>query len=175
MGAKYVKVMSCLPSSLTILGPKWVEARDRIAREREEQRTRERSAGWGEPQSPDFPPAPTEGAGRHYVAYPSSNRTSPKASPRPSPISKADRILGRSPNDYSDGSVSLHTLKSRSGDPYEVSSDEEEVENRVLDKKAIGGWQHKVGVVTNTLLGNTLARQKDDVRGWDGQDDGGVD
>lgn len=90
-------------------------------------------------------------------------------------MSKADRILGRSPNDYSDVSVSMKTLNSRGEHPYEISSDEEEAENRVLDKKAMGGWQHRVGVVTNTLLGNTLARQKDDVRGWDGQDDGGVD
>lgn len=161
---------------LHFIGPKWVEARDRIAREREEQRTRERSAGWGEPLSPDFPPpAPTEGAGRHYVAYPSSNRSTPKPSPKRSPISKADRILGRSPNDYSDVSVSMQTLNSRGEDPYEVSSDEDVAENRVLDKKAVGGWQQRVGVVTNTLLGNTLARQKDDVRGWDGHDDGGVD
>ncbi|KAH8599996.1 DHHC palmitoyltransferase-domain-containing protein [Bisporella sp. PMI_857] len=149
--------------------PKWIEARDRIAREREEQRTRERSAGWGEPQSPDFPPPPPEGAGRHYIAYPSN------PSGRPSPISKADRILGRSPNEYSDTSVSMQTLQPRDDDFYDMSSDEDEAEQRVLDKKAVGGWPQRVGVVTNTLLGNTLARQKDDVRGWDGQDDGGVD
>ncbi|KAG9242098.1 DHHC palmitoyltransferase-domain-containing protein [Calycina marina] len=154
--------------------PKWVEARDCIAREREEQRIRERSAGWGEPTSPDFPLAPIEGAGRHYIAYPDG--PTPKVSPSHSPISKADRILGRSPNDYADDvSVSMQILNPRSGDQYELSSDEEEPENRVLDKKAIGGWQQRVGVVTSTLLGNTLAREKEDVRGWDGHDDGGVD
>ena len=31
------------------------------------------------------------------------------------------------------------------------------------------------GNVAVALLGNTIARQKDDVRGWDGIDDGGVD
>jgi palmitoyltransferase len=56
-------------------------------------------------------------------------------------------------------------------DPYDVSSDEDEVERKVLDRKAASGWPRQVGVVTNTLLGNTLARQKDDVRGWDGIDD----
>jgi hypothetical protein len=146
--------------------PKWLEARARIAREREEQRERERSAGWGEPPSPKFPAAQPEGAGRHYVSYP---RSSP---------SKADRILGRTPDDeYGDNSVSLHTLKPHSEDDYELSSDEEEDVRRVGDRKPMGWPQQvqRVGIVANTLLGNTLARQKDDVKGWDGLDDGGVD
>lgn len=141
-----------------------MEARDRIAREREEQRTRERSAGWGEPEVPEFPPVPQPGAGRHYVAYPSR--------PSPSP-SKADRILGRSPNQYSDTSVSMQNLQPRDEDHYDTSSDEDDPVQRVIDKKSV--WPQRVGMVTNTLLGNTLARQKDDVRGWDGMDDGGVD
>lgn len=151
--------------------PKWLEARDRIAREREEQRLRERNAGWGGDESaPAIPVPQSDGAGRHYVAYPTRS------------TSKADRILGRSPNQHADeeaGSValSMHTLRSRDmEEDYEISSDEDRAEQRALDRKAdrnaAGGWPHKVGIVTNTLLGNTLARQKDDVRGWDGQDDG---
>ena len=153
--------------------PKWIVARDRIAAEREEQRLRERNAGWGaEPASPQFAPPSQDGAGRHYVAYP--NRSP----------SKADRILGRAPNQYQDetisrSAVSMQTLHPRGGsdgDPYDNSSDEDEADQKILDRKAdrnaIGGWPHRVGVVTNTLLGNTLARQKDDVRGWDGVDDG---
>lgn len=71
----------------------------------------------------------------------------------------------------------MHTLRSRDDDDeYEISSDEDAAEQRALDRKAdrtvAGGWPHKVGIVTNTLLGNTLARQKDDVRGFDGQDEG---
>ena len=75
----------------------------------------------------------------------------------------------------------MRTLRSRdvddlSEDDYEISSDEDQAEQRALDRKSdgnvAGGWPHKVGIVTNTLLGNTLARQKDGVRGWDGQDDG---
>lgn len=148
--------------------PKWMEARDRIAREREEQRQRELAAGWGEPQPPAFPVKKQDGAGRHYVgSYPSR------------PMSKADRILGRNPDDYADGEtrsndVSMRTLRPRKDlDVDEISSDEEdEAERKALDRKAAVGWPQKVGVVTNTLLGNTIARQKDDVRGWDGQDDG---
>jgi len=140
---------------------KWLEARERIASEREAQRLREQAAGWGgnAPYEADIP-TPNAGAGRHYV----------RAS------SKADRILGRNPDDYADGGVSMDNLRPRdSADPYEISSDEDEVERRALDRKATVGWPKRVGVVTNTLLGNTLARQKDDVRGWDGIDEGGVD
>ncbi|TAQ85423.1 hypothetical protein B7494_g6241 [Chlorociboria aeruginascens] len=143
--------------------PKWMAARDAIAREREEQRSRERAAGWGTEPAPRMPPR-EEGAGRHYVSY-------PKRSP-----SKADRILGRTPDQFSDEStrrnsnVSMHTLNPRD-DEY-PSSDEDEAERRVLDRKAAAGWPQKVGVMTNSLLGNTIARRKDDIRGWDGQDDG---
>ena len=136
--------------------PKWLAARERIASEREEQRAREHAAGWG-PAPELSPPIRSEGAARQYVAYPRSS-------------SKADRVLGRSPNEYADrtSEVSMETLRPR--DEYETSSDEDEAE-RALDRKP-HGWPQKVGVVTNALLGNTIARHKDDVRGWDGQDDG---
>jgi ribosomal protein L40E len=149
--------------------PKWMEARTRIANEREAQRERERNAGWGEDLPSEVPP-PQEGAGRHYVTF--------SRSP-----SKADRILGRTPDESFSGSaptyrdsVSMQNLRPRTAeldeDQYEISSDEDEADRRALDRKATDGWPRRVGVVTNTLLGNTLARQKDDVRGWDGQDDG---
>jgi len=160
--------------------PKWMEARERIARERDAQRQRELAAGWGEPQPPVFPAKKEDGAGRHYVgSYPT--RTTSKADKvLGRPTSKADRILGRDPEEFADepdartNNVSMQTLKPRKEpDPYEISSDEDEAEQKALDRKAAVGWPQKVGVVTNTLLGNTLARQKDtDVRGWDGQDDG---
>lgn len=93
--------------------PKWLAARDRIARDREEQRQRERAAGWGfEPESPAvsaFSQAPSQPqkyqpshpqaqpsiAARHYLGTPSANgdRRAP---------SKADRVLGRDPNLYAD-------------------------------------------------------------------------
>lgn len=144
--------------------PKWLEARERIARDRQAQRSREQAAGWGgEPEPHLSAPRPT-GAGRHYANSPLSRSPS-----------KADRILGRSPNEYTDqeNAVSLQNMKRKPvDDPYDVSSDEEEAERKMLDRKATHGWPKRVGVVTNAMLGNTLARHKDDVRGWDGQDEG---
>lgn len=149
--------------------PKWLAARSRMASEREAQRQREVNAGWGEEIPTEVPPRPT-GAGRHYVSYPQSSP-------------KADRILGRTPNDSFPGSqdadsqeaFSMRTLRSQPrADPYEVSTDEEEgddTDQPAVDWKAATQWPQKVGVVTNSLLGNTLARQKDNIRGWDGHDD----
>jgi palmitoyltransferase len=97
--------------------PLWLEARDRIARERQEQVDRERAAGWGgeaagPPSAAAGPVVRAEGAGRHYLqptqqqqpylingagnrspSVPGSGRRTP---------SKADRILGRDPNMYAD-------------------------------------------------------------------------
>ncbi len=106
--------------------PKWIEARDRLARERHEQRERERMAGWGADdtpvQTPTWPPqgegqnqAQPAGAGRHYLqpqqstkasTNPGGNSSRPAANTgssigRKTP-SKADRILGRDPNLYAD-------------------------------------------------------------------------
>ncbi|TVY13344.1 Palmitoyltransferase PFA3 [Lachnellula arida] len=160
--------------------PKWIEARDRIARERDTQRQREAAAGWGEPQSPLFP-VKQDGAARHYVRSYPAGRTTKADKVLGRATSKADKILGRDPDEYADGldvrtdNVSLQNIRPRgSPDPYEISSDEDEVEWKTLDRKAAVGWPQRVGVVTNTLLGNTLARQKDtDERGWD--EDDGVD
>lgn len=144
--------------------PKWLEARERIAREREAQRSRERAAGWGAEPEVHIPTVTSHGAGRHYVSSPLSRSPS-----------KADRILGRSPSEYTDqenNALGMKTLRRNVEDPYDISSDEEEAERKALDRKATTGWPKRVGIVTNTILGNTLARQKDDVRGWDGQDEG---
>jgi palmitoyltransferase len=126
--------------------PKCLEARERIAREGEEQRSRDSAAGWG--AEPTLPvPQPKEGAGRHYVAYPSRS------------TSKADKILGRNPDGYADtGAVSMENLRPRHNDDYDSSSDEDEAERRALGRKATVGWPQKVGVVTNTVLGNTLLK-----------------
>jgi palmitoyltransferase len=98
--------------------PRWLEARERLARERAEQAERERMAGWGagpddsssvaSPVTPGF----SGGAGRHYLQpqtthYNNTNRANGSlSSPLPSPgrksPSKADRILGRDPNLYAD-------------------------------------------------------------------------
>lgn len=97
--------------------PRWLEARERIARERREQRDRERAAGWGEEtpvHTPTVPSVRAEGAGRHYLQprqepliNEAKNRSaspglaSSSGNGRRTP-SKADRILGRDPNMYAD-------------------------------------------------------------------------
>lgn len=79
--------------------PKWLEARDRIQRERDEQRARERAAGWGAPDENGMAPSapvewnpPLSGAGRHYAGLDPPHR----------PPTKADKVLGRDPNLYAD-------------------------------------------------------------------------
>lgn len=88
--------------------PKWLQARERIERERSEQRARERAAGWGLPDDDDergndsAPPAwnpPLGGAGRHYAGGPPDSMTHRQQT-------KADRVLGRDPNLYADGPLS---------------------------------------------------------------------
>ncbi|KAH8672856.1 DHHC palmitoyltransferase-domain-containing protein [Tricladium varicosporioides] len=164
--------------------PKWLDAREKISREREEQRQRELAAGWGGPPSPEHPIRTQEGAGRHYVtSYPSRSQSkADRVLGRPN--NKADRILGREADMYADdpgrtNNVSMQNLRRPIEDPYEVSEDEDEVEQRKLDRKQTVGWPQqltKVGVVTNTLLGNTIARPRDDVLGWhDGTADDDVD
>lgn len=77
---------------------KWLEARDRITRERDEQRSRERAAGWGMPDDDHEDEdggvvtwnPPLGGAGRHY------------SEPLRKAPSKADKVLGRDPNLYAD-------------------------------------------------------------------------
>lgn len=165
--------------------PKWLDAREKISRERAEQRQREQAAGWGGPPSPEQPVRTQEGAGRHYVtSYPSRSQSkADRVLGRPN--NKADRILGREADMYADddpertNNVSMQNLRRPVEDPYEVSEDEDEVEQRKLDRKTTIGWPQqltKVGVVTNTLLGNTIARPRDDVLGWhDGTADDDVD
>jgi palmitoyltransferase len=122
--------------------PKWIEARDKIARDREEQRAREARAGWGEPEPPVNQHQPAvAGAGRHYLSPQPSQRQGPSpksiSSGRRTP-SKADRILGRDPNLYADESINMRRLSPagrtlrqeddlREEDLFDTSSDEEEV------------------------------------------------
>lgn len=105
--------------------PKWLAARDRLGRERHEQRERERAAGWGgetPAQTPTWPPAEqteSQGAGRFYASSTAQTSISTSShssssrlhvqhglSPGRKTPSKADRILGRDPNMYSDALLS---------------------------------------------------------------------
>ncbi|KAI1453264.1 palmitoyltransferase PFA3 [Annulohypoxylon moriforme] len=134
--------------------PKWIAARDRIAMERDEQRRRERAAGWGDPD-PSFVPITTtvarpNGAGpvRNYLGAPSPKSQLSGSGGRRTP-SKADRILGRDPNLYADqpaGSMSMRTLNKQGMDienEFEDSSeeeDDEDPETKALNLVTNGGW-----------------------------------
>ncbi|KAI2465663.1 palmitoyltransferase PFA3 [Annulohypoxylon bovei var. microspora] len=138
--------------------PKWIAARDRLAVERDEQRRRERAAGWGEPD-PSFVPIATtvarpNGAGagpvRNYLGSPSSKSTLSGSGGRRTP-SKADRILGRDPNLYVDqpvGSMSMRTLNKQGMDIENEFDDEEssedddddDPETKALNLVTNGGW-----------------------------------
>lgn len=132
--------------------PKWLEARDRVMRERDEQRARERAAGWGGAgdDDDDAPVAwnpPLAGAGRHYAG--GQNHQPPTK-----PLTKADKVLGRDPNLYADdpltGSASrpqrphpLKVTRAKPADPYgdndslfDTSSDE--LDDDEQDIKASG-------------------------------------
>lgn len=78
--------------------PKWLEARDRIKREREEQRAREISAGWGgQDDDMGYPSNPNQ-----YTPTSAADGNAPRRL-----VSKADRVLGRDPNLYADGSQGM--------------------------------------------------------------------
>ncbi|KAK2071445.1 hypothetical protein P8C59_005870 [Phyllachora maydis] len=86
--------------------PRWLAARERLARERAQQRERERIAGWGPEDTPVG-----AGAGRHYLQagmvsrqshQPPTTRSAPSPTVGPTPPSKADRVLGRDPTMYVD-------------------------------------------------------------------------
>lgn len=99
--------------------PWWTEARDRIRREREEQRAREINAGWGGDDA--FAPNP-------YTQQPANGPLD--GAPRRTP-SKADRVLGRDPNLYADGSQSLRmsrlSTQGKSLDDELLDSDDEDL------------------------------------------------
>ncbi|GAB0134403.1 hypothetical protein EsDP_00002777 [Epichloe bromicola] len=78
--------------------PRWLEVRERIRREREEQRAREINAGWGGDDTfaaPSPYSQPSNGNGNGNGNLSGAGRNAP---------SKADRVLGRDPNLYADGS-----------------------------------------------------------------------
>jgi palmitoyltransferase len=84
--------------------PTWLAARDRIALDRQEQRDRERAAGWGGDSTPGNTPGHAPPSWGAPPPQPPSDRQylqPPVQSGRRSP-SKADRILGRDPNTYED-------------------------------------------------------------------------
>ncbi|KAK6084762.1 DHHC zinc finger domain-containing protein [Seiridium cupressi] len=128
--------------------PKWIQARERLFREREEQRQREQAAGWGS-ETPVFARSPAytpeeNGVTRQYLVpspAPSNGRRTP---------SKADRVLGRDPNLYADEPATSLPMRKLSPhgadieDDYDTSSDEEAAaERRAMNVVTNGGWARR--------------------------------
>ncbi|KAI1863707.1 uncharacterized protein JN550_009407 [Neoarthrinium moseri] len=152
--------------------PKWEQARERLARERDEQRQREQAAGWGN-ETPQFVRSPAYapedvGVTRQFLAspVPSAGRRTP---------SKADRVLGRDPNLYADEpstSVSMRKLTPHGvemDDDYDTSSDEDQAaaEHRAMNVVTNGRWARNgaSGLLrkpTNSRLSPTSASAQHD-------------
>lgn len=154
--------------------PKWLEARDRVMRERDEQRARERAAGWGGAGDDDDDDAaapvvwnpPLAGAGRHYAGERNHQ-------PPTKPLTKADKILGRDPNLYADdpltGSVnqpqrpsSLNVTRAKPVDPYgdndslfDTSSDELDEDEQDIKGSNPGPMQPKKATSPTNPFHNT--------------------
>ena len=136
--------------------PKWLEARDEVRRRREalwmEQEERDTQVEWDRGRAQVASRHPRDGSGRQFlntstgvVAVPVAGSRSPR---------KADRVLGRTPNQYADGDleeslrpgsgISMRTLRrttsfDRVGDEvdhYEVSSDEDDY----VQGKTLAAW-----------------------------------
>jgi hypothetical protein len=165
--------------------PKWLAARERLRQERERQLQLERDAGWGHSydDGSHMPLPPREGAGRHYLTspVPSVGRQSP---------SKADRILGRDPNEYTDGpeaqrqnNMPMQNLRrghndladDDDGEDYESSSDELEVDQRKKMIPAPGWSAQKVVGPASGMFARVPSPKKDDWNKWDRDADDGVD
>lgn len=87
--------------------PRWLAVRDRLQRARDEQRARERAAGWGSPDGDTTdddagPPIITTTVAPPPSAPPARYHRSAPAPRAAFSTSKADRVLGRDPRMYSD-------------------------------------------------------------------------
>jgi palmitoyltransferase ZDHHC2/15/20 len=148
--------------------PSWTAARDRLRSDRDEQRARERAAGWGAETplpSPGYPSQAQRQAPQHvgamgsqlergaaFLPVPTQGGGGP-ASGRRSP-SKADRVLGRDPNAYADEAVSMRRLspsgRAIADEEAELAFSEDEDDDDIDDilgesaalnsNRNIGGW-----------------------------------
>ena len=161
---------------------KWVEARERLRREREAQQQREANAGWGGHNSFNEPPPPIT----------TVNATRPTGGSS-RPVSKADRILGRDPSLYADGmqNVPMTRLNQRGqtvddildeiddeehDETARLVSDRAEAERKALDVVTNGGGWTKGGASGMLKKGGGSPRSPDgEGRSGDRFHDEGVD
>ncbi|KHJ35486.1 putative palmitoyltransferase pfa3 [Erysiphe necator] len=116
--------------------PKWLIARERIIQEREEQVEREQAAGWGSERPSQFS-VNTQDSMRTESNNSRISLDNVSSDPFSRPISKADRVLGRT-FEYSDN-VILNNLRPRSSNDCRQAHDSiDPLENRAIDRKAVG-------------------------------------
>ncbi|KND91962.1 Palmitoyltransferase PFA3 [Tolypocladium ophioglossoides CBS 100239] len=118
--------------------PKWVEAHERLRQEREQQRAREVSAGWGAGDDESHAPAGNNGPWRteNLQAPPGAANTTGRRTP-----SKADRVLGRDPSLYADGTqgVPMQRLNPRGRTLEEELDDTEDDDDELTPMASSGG------------------------------------
>ena len=129
--------------------PKWIDARERLRQERQEQREREINAGWGGFEHNDEE-APvivrSYGSGRHYPASPVESNgnigNGGGVGGRRTP-SKADRILGRDPSLYADApqDVPMTRLNPRGRTIQDELDDFDDNDDDYDDDKHVGGGE----------------------------------
>jgi ribosomal protein L40E len=121
---------------------KWLEARDRLSAEREQQRAREVNAGWGSPDDiPDIPERPT-GAGKHYSPAPKLAGPMQRLSPRGRTV---DDELADLDSDDEDGFLDANNPDKTEGgklSPNFTSDSQrrDDAEARALEVVTNGNW-----------------------------------
>ncbi|KAJ4148587.1 hypothetical protein LMH87_003051 [Akanthomyces muscarius] len=107
--------------------PNWLEACERVRLEREQQRQREINAGWGEAGPPPEPPS-------YYGQQ--QQQQQPRQQSR-QPASKADRLLGRDPNLYTDprpnGNGNTVPLRRLSPRGRTIEQELEDIDSDIID------------------------------------------
>ncbi|KAL7945418.1 DHHC palmitoyltransferase domain-containing protein [Trichoderma barbatum] len=135
--------------------PKWVSERERLKNEREEQRQREVNAGWG--YGEDIPSATADITGNYHGRGP-LNAVNGGARRAPS---KADRILGRDPNQYADASqdVPMRRLspRGRAAPPDDDLLDTDDEEQRPTNGSQTAASRLEAERVAMSVVTNTRA------------------
>lgn len=124
--------------------PKWLLARETIREDRERQSAQEHHHNGWNGNAPSRPAQSQlrDGAGRHYIS---------------SEISKADKVLGRSPSQFADAgshgsnSLSMHTLQGGGLDEGDYDSSSDEQESRAAANNGRAGSNGAWNTASNML------------------------
>lgn len=151
--------------------PKWADMRERLHREREQQRLREVNAGWGDDTGVES--STPDSTGHYHSRAPLHQAPVINSGPRKA-LSKADRILGRDPNLYADGTqdVAMRRLNPRGRTVEEELEDLDNDDSDVSDLEAGNGTTGGRGQPSVTSRRSEAERQALNVvtngngRGW---------